>query len=124
MKAHDARHERYQKEQLMFKEQDKILDHVMSTIEKFYKEDESVNTEAVQKSEQTVQTVLLETIGPQEQGTQVVVSSCWRSSLARSQRNKPATRPPSSVKVVVTPRLLSRGRARSLPARSTKPSRN
>ena len=59
MKAHDARHDRYQKEQIMFKEQDKILDHVMSTIEKFYKK-KKVNSEAVQKSEQTVETVLLD----------------------------------------------------------------
>lgn len=101
MKAHDARHERYQKEQLMFKEQDKILDHVMSTIEKFYKK-KSVNTEAVQKSERTVQTVLLETVAPKSKAHKVVVSKL----LEIVSRKKPAQAGneavPQASKVVVT----------------------
>ena len=101
MKAHDARHERYQKEQLMFKEQDKILDHVMSTIEQFYKK-KSVNTEAVQKSERTVQTVLLETVAPKSKAHKVVVSKL----LEIVSRKKPAQAGneavPQASKVVVT----------------------
>merc|ERR1711981_1277991 len=61
MKAHDARHDRYQKEQVMFKNQDKILSHVMGTIESYYKK-KSVNKEAVQQSEHSVATVLLEPV--------------------------------------------------------------
>jgi hypothetical protein len=73
MKAHDARHDRYQKEQLMFKEQDKILTHVMETIESYYKK-KSVNKEAVQNSERTVQTELLEIVAPKSKAHAAVVT--------------------------------------------------
>lgn len=73
MKAHDARHDRYQKEQLMFKEQDKILTHVMGTIESYYKK-KSVNKEATQKSERTVATELLEVVAPKSKVHAAVVT--------------------------------------------------
>jgi hypothetical protein len=73
MKAHDARHDRYQKEQLTFKEQDKILTHVMDTIESYYKK-KSVKKEATQKSERTVQTELLEMVAPKSKVHAAVVT--------------------------------------------------
>lgn len=73
MKAHDARHDRYQKEQVMFKNQDKILSHVMGTIEAYYKK-KSVNKEAVQQSEHSVATVLLETVAPKSKVHRAVVT--------------------------------------------------
>ena len=103
MKAHDARHERYQKEQVMFKEQDRILDHVMSTIEQFYKK-KSVNKEAVQKSERTVETVLLETVAPKSKAHKVVVSKLLEI-VSHKKKAAPAVgneAVPQASKVVVT----------------------
>ena len=100
MKAHDDRHDRYQKEQIMFKEQDKILDHVMSTIEKFYKK-KKVNSEAVQKSEQTVETVLLETVAPKSKAHKVVVSKLLEI-VSRNKKPAGTEAVPHAAKVVVT----------------------
>ena len=100
MKAHDARHDRYQKEQIMFKEQDKILDHVMSTIEKFYKK-KKVDSEAVQKSEQTVETVLLETVAPKSKAHKVVVSKLLEI-VSRNKKPAGTEAVPQASKVVVT----------------------
>ena len=67
---HKSRTERYNKEAAMFKAQDKILTHVMSTIENYYKH----KSEASKKGSPTVQTVLLETVAPKSKAHHAVVT--------------------------------------------------
>ena len=100
MKAHDARHERYQKEQIMFKEQDKILDHViMSTIEKFYKK-KKVNSEAV-KVRANRRDRIARDRGAQEQGAQGCRLQAVGDRLSQQEASRQRGRPQAS-KVVVT----------------------
>jgi hypothetical protein len=103
MKAHDARHDRYQKEQVMFKNQDKILSHVMGTIESYYKK-KSVNKAAVQQSEHSVATVLLETVAPKSKVHRAVVTK-----LLEIVSNKTTTTPKKGTEEqpVVTKRKVS-----------------
>lgn len=66
---HKSRTERYNKEAAMFKAQDKILTHVMSTIENYYKHKSEAS-----KKESTVQTVLLETVAPKSKAHHAIVT--------------------------------------------------
>jgi hypothetical protein len=101
MKAHDARHDRYQKEQLMFKEQDKILTHVMDTIESYYKK-KSVNTEAVQQSERTVQTELLEMVAPKSKVHAAVVTKLLEIVSNKTKQQEGTEDKPVVAKKIVT----------------------
>jgi len=80
---HESRTARYNKEAELFKTQDMILTHVMSTIENYYK-----HKSEQQKKDSTVKTVLLETVAPKSKVHQEVVTKLLEIVSKKQQPKK------------------------------------